>query len=128
LTTRSQTLAAARTISSNDEFVAALRARHPEALAQLDRIMSGDVHRNDSAILQAIKLQFSFAEPAPKQVIEHQGSVGISVIDPYAEGPEQLAGPVVEALPAAAPVVALPPRRRRPAVVPATPPSGGGTP
>lgn len=115
LASRSSILATARDIGSDPEFLALAKARHPEAFREWDRIMSGDVKRNDAVVIAAIKLLWTFTEPLPKQVVEHQGSVGIVVVDPYAEDPDEL-GPVVEALPV--PVKALPPIRRRRAAAP----------
>lgn len=96
-----------------------LRERMPEALDMLARIACGDVPRNAQAILAAIKVQLEFSQPRPKQVVEHQGSVGIAVVNPYAEesGEPQDAPPAplevaaLPALPAPAPVA--PVRRRK---------------
>jgi hypothetical protein len=116
LASRSNILATARDIGADPDFLALAKTRHPDAFREWDRIMSGNVQRNDAVVIAAIKLLWQFTEPLPKQVVEHQGTVGISVIDPYAEDPDDL--PVVEALKV---VKALPPVRRRKPSVPQLP-------
>lgn len=106
-------------LKSDADVVARLRQRMPESLAMLERIACGDVPRNAQTILAAIKVQLEFSQPRPKQVVEHQGAVGIAVVNPYAEesGEPQDAPPAPlmvapAALPAPAPAPVAPVRRR----------------
>jgi hypothetical protein len=121
MATRSQILKSAREIGAHPEFLELAKSRHPEAFREWDRIMSGDVKRNDAVVIAAIKLLWQFSEPLPKQVVEHQGAVGIQVIDPYAEDREEI-DITVPAAPVLPPVAAKPPilrKRSKPAEVPA---------
>lgn len=100
--------------------MARLREQLPEGLDQLNRIMTGQVLRNDKLILDSIKLMLQYSQPLPKQQVEHSGTVGCMVLDPYAEPP-----PVVEVKVEPVPVAALPPRVRKKAKVFPPAPSGG---
>lgn len=77
-------------LAGEDEIVRRLREQLRDSLETLQRIASGNVRRNDATALRGIELQLRYSQPLPKQVLEHQGSVGIAVIDPYATGDREL--------------------------------------
>jgi hypothetical protein len=116
MATRGDTIDKAIAMKSDSDVVERLRTGMPESLAMLERIACGDVPRNAQSILKAIETQLRYSQPLPKVTVEHQGAVGIAVIDPYAEGPESFDIQAASALPppAAQAVVAVPPLRRRP--------------
>jgi hypothetical protein len=105
--TRGETIRKAIALKSDEDVIDALRRDLPDSLEMLARIACGDVPRNAQQILKGIELQLRFSQPLPKTTIEHQGQVGVAVIDPYALPPADSA-----ALPAP-PVAALPPIVRR---------------
>jgi hypothetical protein len=117
MASRGDTIDKAIALKSDLDVVERLRAKLPDALEWLDRIACGDVPRNAAAQLKAIETILRFSQPLPKVTVEHQGSVGIAVIDPYAEEPAidgEFAPAAPAALPPAAPaVIAAPPIRRR---------------
>lgn len=101
----------------------------PEALAVVQDMSRGKVPRNAQSILKALELRLRYSQPQPKQTIEHQGAVGIAVIDPYALPAPSLAittQPEAKQLPEVAatslPVTPRPPVRRRKSA------EAGGTP
>lgn len=104
-------------LKSDQDVVERLRKRMPDALKQLEDIACGNVPRNAQTQLKAIETMLRFSQPLPKTTIEHQGSVGIAVIDPYAEGSEALDSTGVQdaslPVPAAQAVVPVAPIRRR---------------
>lgn len=106
---RGDTIDKAIALKDDAEVVAFLRQRMPDSLRQLEEIACGNVPRNAAFILKGIELQLRYTQPLPKQTIEHQGSVGIQVVNPYAEAPVDVT-PVPLALPAP---VAVPPVRRK---------------
>lgn len=101
-------------LASDEDVVKRLREHLPDSLEQLKQIACGNVPRNAQSILKAIETQLRFSQPLPKVTVEHQGSVGIAVIDPYAELPEGQEALPAPALPAARAVVPVAPIRRRP--------------
>jgi hypothetical protein len=121
MASRGDTIDKALALKSDVDVVERLRAKMPDSLAMLDRIASGDVPRNAQSILKAIETQLRFSQPLPKTTIEHQGAVGLQVIDPYAEPPDDsIDGEVIKtlSLPAPAAPEARAPIRRRKAALP----------
>lgn len=123
---RGDTIDKAIALKSDEEVVARLRQRMPEAIKQLEDIACGNVPRNAREILKGIETLLRFSQPLPKTTIEHQGAVGISVVNPYAESTEgqgtESDGAIssecasIPALPAREAVVPVAPiRRRKPA-------------
>jgi hypothetical protein len=86
--TRGQSISRAIELKDDASVVERLRQRMPESLEMLDRIACGDVPRNAQSILKGIELQLRYTQPLPKQTIEHQGAVGIAIVDPFAIAPE----------------------------------------
>jgi hypothetical protein len=87
MASRGDTIRSAIALKSDEDVVERLREALPDSLDMLARIASGEPIRNAQFILKAIETQLRFSQPPPKTVIEHQGSVGFSVIDPYALPP-----------------------------------------
>jgi hypothetical protein len=113
---RGDTIDKAIALKSDEDVVSRLRARMPDALKQLEDIACGNVPRNAQSILKGIETMLRYSQPLPKVTVEHQGSVGIAVVDPYAEAPAiegEFEPATLAALPPPAPVVAVPPLRRR---------------
>jgi hypothetical protein len=118
LASRGDTIDKAIALKSDQDVVDRLRARMPDALKELEEIACGNVKRNAAAQLKAIETMLRFSQPLPKVTVEHQGSVGIAVIDPYAEaagGEEASNSAGLLAPPASQAVVPVAPIRRRPA-------------
>lgn len=104
---RGDTIDKAIALKSDADVVEFLRQKMPESLKVLQDIACGNVPRNAQSILKGIELQLRYSQPLPKQVVEHQGSVGIAVIDPYAEEPGSFEAPAPAAPPPPAPVAPL---------------------
>ena len=112
--TRGQTITKAIELKEDADVVARIRQRMPDALEELDRIACGNVKRNDATVLAGIRTMLDFTQPRPKTVVEHQGAVGVAVIDPYATPPaDVIDGEVVAPLALPVPVVAKPPIVRK---------------
>jgi hypothetical protein len=118
LASRGDTIDKAIALQSDQDVVDRLRQRMPDAIKQLEDIACGNVPRNAQQILKGIETLLRFSQPLPKQVVEHQGAIGIAVVDPYAEEPsvdgELLPQTAPLALPPPAAVAVAPIRRRRP--------------
>lgn len=120
---RGDTIDKAISLNSDAEVVERIRETMPDSLEMLRRIACGDVPRNAQSILKAIETQLRFSQPLPKVTVEHQGAVGIAVINPYAESTEgqEADGQVLEAslVPPALPAPkAVAPIRRKKAPAP----------
>lgn len=116
VTTRSQVLAQARALDSDEAVKERVRELLPEGLEQLRRIMSGDVRRNDALVLKSIQTALQYTQPLPKQTVEHEATVSYRLIDPYALPPVTVEAEVIEP---AAPAKAVGPVIRRAAALPA---------
>jgi hypothetical protein len=112
---RGDTIDKAIALKSDDDVVARLRQKMPDALKWLEDIACGNVPRNAAVQLKAIETMLRFSQPLPKTTIEHQGAVGIAVVDPYAEEPavDGEFAPVVPAAALPAPAAVAPIRRRK---------------
>lgn len=71
-------------LAGEDDVVRKLRETLRDSLDLLGQIACGNVPRNAQSVLKAIELQLRYSQSLPKQTIEHQGAVGIAVIDPFA--------------------------------------------
>ena len=94
MASRGDTIDRAIALKTDQEVVDRLRLRMPEAIEQLEQIACGNVPRNAQSILKGIETMLRFSQPLPKTTIEHQGAVGISIVDPYAETPREPDAPV----------------------------------
>lgn len=113
MASRGDTIDTALALKNDADVVERLRKRMPDAIEMLERIACGDVPRNAQSILKGIETMLRFSQPLPKVTVEHQGSVGIAVINPYAAPEDEAAQLAPPALPASSAVVAVEPIRRR---------------
>lgn len=105
-------------LAGEADVVTRLRLKLREAIGVLEQIACGNVGRNAASQLKAIEILLRYSQPLPKQTVAVEGSVGIEIIDPYAE--EHTEGQVVEVPvvpllpppPAAAPVAPVVRKRK----------------